>query len=75
MRNDDWFEVDNRENRFFSQLPSVLLAVVAIGMIVLVNAGAPHATPAAGALPGKADPGAPTIEAVQPAAKPAASRA
>ncbi len=76
MHDEDRFEFDTRENRFFSQLPSVLLAAAAVGMIVLVNSGglpsasAPHRLPT-----GAERSGAPTIEAVPAQGKPAARAA
>jgi hypothetical protein len=43
MRGDERFEFDAHENRFFSQLPSVLIAAAAIAVIVFVNFGAHEA--------------------------------
>lgn len=72
---DDPYDLDRRESRFVSQLPSVLVAVAAITLIVLVNSGVyPRAVePAAPADAVRSV--VPAIEAVQPDAKPGARTA
>ena len=73
MYDEDSYEIDRRDGRVASQLPPVLVAVVAITLIVLVNSGvyppAALSTPSGEAARSLA----PAVEAVQPAVKPAAT--
>lgn len=74
MRDPHWFDHDDREGRFFSQLPSVLVAAVAISLIVLVNAGGQPS--ASSPLPVDAERNAAPMPAiVSPPAKPVARAA
>jgi hypothetical protein len=69
MHSEDRFEFDARENGFFAQLPSVLIAASAIALIVFVNAGtgSPSGAPI---VPGEAGrSAAPAIDAGQPDAR------
>jgi len=56
MHDDNRFEFDGRESPFLSQLPSVLIAAAAIGLIVLVNVIAPGQAAARSALPRAEEP-------------------
>ena len=70
MHSEDRFDFDARESGFFAQLPSVLIAAAAIGLIVLVNAGTPSPAGAPTVLPSEAGRTvAPAIDSAQPEAK------